>query len=88
MILFISCCKTLKTDPSGEGDICTCATWIGPFLTNVHPHDWFMLATAQPENAITIGNWGFIWKYKIYARKCQNNAIRNQIILKTLTRGE
>ena len=47
-----------------------------------------MLATAQPENAITIGNWGFIWKYKIYARKCQNNAIRNQIILKTLTRGE
>ena len=64
MILFISCCKTLKTDPSGEGYICTCATWIRPFLKNVHPHDWFMPAIAQPENAITIGNWGFIWKYK------------------------
>ena len=38
--------------------------------------------------SITISNWGFIWKYKRYARKSQNYATTNQIILKALTWGE
>ena len=38
--------------------------------------------------SITISNWGFIWKYQRYARKFQNDATTNQIILKTLIWGE
>ena len=38
--------------------------------------------------SITLSNWDFIWKYKRYARKSQNDATTNQIILKTLTWGE
>ena len=38
--------------------------------------------------SITISNWGLIWKYNRYARKSQNDATTNQIILKTLTWGE
>ena len=38
--------------------------------------------------SITISNWGFIWKYKRYDRKPQNDAAINQIILKSLTQGE
>ena len=38
--------------------------------------------------SITISNWGFIWKYKRYARKSQNDATTNHIILKTLTWGQ
>ena len=47
-IFISSCCKPLKTDPSGE--ISTCATWAKPFLTNTHPHNSFMPATAQLES--------------------------------------
>ena len=38
----------LKTDQSGE--ICTGATWAKPFLSDSHPKNWFMPATAQLEN--------------------------------------
>ena len=38
--------------------------------------------------SITISNWGLICKYNRYARKSQNDATTNQIILKTLTWGE
>ena len=38
--------------------------------------------------SITISNWCFIWKYKSYARKSQNDATTNWIILKALTWGE
>ena len=37
---------------------------------------------------LTVGNLGFIWKYKRYAIKSQNNATTNQIILKTVSRRE
>ena len=38
--------------------------------------------------SITISTWDFIWKYKRYARKSQNDATINKIILKTLNREE
>ena len=38
--------------------------------------------------SINISNWSFIWKYKRYARKSQNDAATNQIHLKTLTQRE
>ena len=38
--------------------------------------------------SVTITSWGFLWKYKRFARKTQINAIVNQIILKTLTWGQ
>ena len=45
-----------------------------------------MPATAQAEKSIAINDWGFIWKYKRYARESQNTTA-NQIILKILTWG-
>ena len=88
LILFInSCCKLLKTDLSGE--ICTCATWpeLFFFFPNADPHNWFIyLLLLSLKMSITISNGSFIWKYKIYARKSQNDANINQI-LKTLTWG-
>ena len=38
--------------------------------------------------SITISDSGFIWKYKIYGSKSQNDTTKNQITLKALTWGE
>ena len=87
--MFISYCfNPSKTDPSGE--ICTCPTRAKPyFLSNTHPHNWFLcLLPANLKMSINISNWSFIWKYKRYARKSQNDAATNQIQLKTLTQRE
>ena len=88
MILFIcSCCKTLKTDPSGE--ICTCATQPKLFLNQIHTlvtDFWLLLLIFKI--SITVSNWSLIWKHKIYARKSLNHASINQITLKSLTCGE
>ena len=46
-----------------------------------------MPAAGQLEMSITISNQSFIWKYQRQVRKSQNNAAKNQIIVKTLTRG-
>ena len=84
MILFVSsCCKSLKTNRSGE--TCTCATCAKPFLLNAHPQSDLCLLLLNLEMSITISNLGFIWKFKRYASKSQNNTTINQIILKTLT---
>ena len=84
--LFISC-KLLKIGSSRE--IWTCATWAKPFLPNTHPHSWFIcLLLLSLKMSTTISDWGFIWKYKRYTSKSQNDTITIQTNLKTLTWGE
>ena len=86
--LFISsCCKPLKIGSSRE--IWTRATWAKPFLPNTHPHSWFIcLLLLSLKMSITISDSGFIWKYKRYGSKSQNDTTKNQITLKALTWGE
>ena len=85
-ILLIICCKPLKIDPSGEISLVSLEQSLfyqmHTLITNL------CLLLLNLKMPITIGNWGFIWKYKKYARKSQNDATINHIILKTLTQGE
>ena len=54
--------------------------------TNVQLQNWCLLL-VNSKMSITISNQSFIWKYHRQVRKSQNNAAKNQIIMKTLTRG-
>ena len=50
---------------------------------------WFIcLLLLKLKMSITISDWGFICKYKRYARKLQNDATTSQIIFKIPTWGE
>ena len=52
LILFIgSCFKPLKIDPSGE--ICTCATWAKPLLSNAHLDKLISLLLLNLKMSIT-----------------------------------
>ena len=86
-IIISSCSKTLKTDLFRE--ICTCVTSAKFFLPNTHPHNWFMLATAQLEKICSYKQLEFYLEmHRGYARKSQYGTNINQFTLKTLTRGE